>query len=116
MLIVTSCASSQIENGFEHVKTSIKNRVYDPDSLIFNYVEGILDIDSEKIYYKVNYNAKNRFGGYVGSEDYYYVLDLANNDVNSILAEEMYRVAYNRYIIETNLGETNIYYEKITFN
>ena len=116
MFVLASCGSSKIEKEFSYVKTYIEDRVIDPTSLIFNYAEGILDIAEERIYYKVNYNGKNSFGGYVGSKDYYYILDLTNHEVSTYSAERLYEIVETSYKLDDVDGEKNYYYEKIIFD
>ena len=110
MLMFNSCASSKIEEGFSKVKATIESVAYDPDAVIFNYAEGVLDVSEERIYYKVNYNGKNRFGGYVGNRDDYYRLDLKTNEV-SVTTKTLFDIT--RALSETD--DVNYCYEKITF-
>ena len=85
-LSLLSCGSSKIKDNYSKVENHIKSTLIDPTSLIVNSAEGVYEEGSKYIYYKINYNAKNKFGGYVGSDDLYCCLNTETDSISSALA------------------------------
>lgn len=68
-LCLTSCGNPKEYNtAISHLKAHLK----DPGSLI---VEGATGFKGEYAAFKIYYNAKNSFGGYVGTDIIYIVVD-----------------------------------------
>ena len=88
---------NKIKKGYKEVLSYITEALYDPESLQVYSAEGVYCDDSEDIYYKVKYNAKNKFGGYVGAEDYYYTYDTTTGKVSKSLVTTTFSVQKGLY-------------------
>ena len=117
MLAFASCGSktSKIEEGYMYVEKPIKEKLYDPDSLVVKSAEGVYAEDDNMIYYKVNYNAKNRLGGYVGYDDYYYEYNMDTKEADIITVLLTYDIHISMYKIQEQGKEldTKYFYKKI---
>lgn len=79
---------AEAQYGLEKVIEKLKSQLKDPDSLQYNgdcysYDFNELGYDNGLFIYKVNYNAKNSFGGYVGYKDVYYSWNSTFNSVGT---------------------------------
>ena len=98
-----------------YVEKHIKEKLYDPDSLVVKSAEGVYAEDDNMIYYKVNYNAKNRLGGYVGYDDYYYEYNMDTKEADIITVLLTYDIHISMYKIQEQGKEldTKYFYKKI---
>ncbi len=92
--------------GLQKVIEKLKNNLIDPSSLQYE-VECYKDKTTitTSFIYKIHYNAKNRFGGYVGYKNIYYKYDYYGAIEGSINEKNEYYYLNNRddyYFTESN--------------
>ena len=61
----------------------LRDTLIDPTSLLIARAESYTDKEDGDIYYKIVYNAKNKFGAYVGNNTIYFMYDAEDDEIIS---------------------------------
>ncbi len=113
---MSACGKTQeIKNNYAAAEQHLKVSLFDPDSLQVYSADGVTDDDSNYIFYKITYNAKNRLGGYSGSDDYYCKYDKTTGEISTLGAQSTYELMIRSYKIQQEVDPkaATTYYLKI---
>jgi len=95
IVLFTMAGCTKERTYYDKCIQELKQSLIDPDSLIIEYADSYTDPESGDIAYRIYYNAKNRFGGYVGKTNEYFYYDGGEYVEN--WDQDFYRVSYNLF-------------------
>jgi hypothetical protein len=83
-LMLASCLSGRVKEGYDKSISDLKSRLKDPSSLQLGdcyYVTSKSESGDDDYLYKIPYNAKNSYGTYTGFSTVYYQYDHGDTGV-----------------------------------
>lgn len=82
LLLFSMAACSSEKKHYEECVEILRERLIDPTSLLIAEADSIQDPEGKDIAYRIVYNAKNKYGGYVGNETVYFLYDSETDKVS----------------------------------